>query len=88
LRSLSSLEGLFLSKATIRLNEAVGQAFVGGSRMPPGLNEGVAVARAIANELDGARFDPLLVRAVARGVRSSIDMMFSRTDALVHTLLF
>lgn len=83
LRSVANLESLYLSRSTNKLNEAVGQAFSGGARAPPGSTEGVNVARAVANELDAARFDPLLVRAVAKIISSSLDMMLSRTENLV-----
>ncbi|KIK33948.1 hypothetical protein CY34DRAFT_12807 [Suillus luteus UH-Slu-Lm8-n1] len=39
-------ETLYLSRSTTHLNEVVSQAFAGGSRAPPGANEGVAIARA------------------------------------------
>lgn len=88
LRALSSFETLYLSKSSIRLNEAVGQAFVGGARAPPGVNEGINMARAVANELDTAKFDPLLVKAVARNAVASLDLMLSRADGLVRRPFF
>lgn len=83
LRALSSFEKLYLARASQRLNEAVGQAFAGGVRNPPGMTEGTNVARMMANELDSAKFDPLLVRAVARAVKTSLEVFHSRLDALV-----
>jgi hypothetical protein len=65
------------------MNEAVGQAFQGGSRSPPSSAEGTNVTRMIANELDTAKFDPLLVRSVARSVKSSLDMLLGRAEGLV-----
>ena len=65
------------------MNEAVGQAFQGGSRAPPSSPEGTNVARTIANELDTAKFDPLLAQSVARWAKSSLDMLLARTDGLV-----
>lgn len=59
------------------------QAFSGGVRAPPGYHEGINVARTVANELDSARFDPLLVKSVAKNALSSLDMMLSRSDAMV-----
>ncbi|KXN90188.1 Conserved oligomeric Golgi complex subunit 5, partial [Leucoagaricus sp. SymC.cos] len=82
LRSISNIESLYLSRSTNKLNEAVGQAFSGGVRAPPGSTEGVNLSRAIANELDAARFDPLLVGAVAKIASSSFDMILSRTENL------
>ncbi|KAF7375982.1 ACT domain-containing protein [Mycena sanguinolenta] len=82
LRALSNFESLYVSRSSNKLNEAVGQAFSGGSRSPPGMNEGVNIARTVANELDSARFDPLLVRAVAKNVGNSLDMLLSRADGL------
>jgi hypothetical protein len=84
LRALSIIESVYLSKCSIRLNEAIGQAFIGGARSPPNTNEAVTVVRAIANEMDGAKFDPILVNMVARTVKASIELLLSRVDSLVR----
>ncbi|KDQ57683.1 hypothetical protein JAAARDRAFT_156584 [Jaapia argillacea MUCL 33604] len=83
LRALSNFEALYLSRVSSRLNEVVAQAFAGGGRAPPGMNEGVNIARTIANELDSSKFDPLLVKAVARNAVSSLEMLLSRMDGLI-----
>ncbi|VDC03616.1 unnamed protein product [Peniophora sp. CBMAI 1063] len=83
LRALSSFEKLYLARVSQRLNEAVGQAFAGGVRNPPGMTEGTNVARTMANELDSAKFDPLLVRSVARSIKTSLEVFHTRLDALV-----
>lgn len=63
------------------------QAFAGGARSPPGMNEGINIARTVTNELDSARFDPLLIKSVAKHAASSLEMMLSRTDSLVRLVL-
>ncbi|KAI0044340.1 hypothetical protein FA95DRAFT_1497209 [Auriscalpium vulgare] len=83
LRALSTFETLYLSRTSNKLTEAVGLAFQGGARSPPGLTEGINVARTVANELDSAKFDPLLVRAVARNAKAVLDGMMTRVDGLV-----
>lgn len=83
LRALTNFESLYVARSSNKLNEAVGQAFSGGARSPPGMNEGVNIARTVANELDSARFDPLLVRSVAKNVGTSLDLFLSRIDGLV-----
>ncbi|KAG5637228.1 hypothetical protein H0H81_005350 [Sphagnurus paluster] len=83
LRALSNFESLYLARSTNKVNEAVGQAFAGGVRAPPGSAEGISIARTVSNELDSARFDPLLVRAVAKNTVSSLGMMLSRLDGMV-----
>ncbi|KAH9941012.1 Golgi transport complex subunit 5-domain-containing protein [Amylocystis lapponica] len=83
LRALSNFESLYLSRSSNRLNEVVGQAFSGGSRSPPGMAEGINVARTVANELDSAKFDPLLVRSVAKYVVSSLELLLSRADGMI-----
>ncbi|KAJ7287365.1 Golgi transport complex subunit 5-domain-containing protein [Mycena rebaudengoi] len=83
LRALSNFESLYVSRSSNKLNEVVAQAFSGGTRSPPGMNEGVNIARTAVNELDSARFDPLLVRSVAKNVGSSLDMLLSRVDGLI-----
>jgi conserved oligomeric Golgi complex subunit 5 len=65
------------------MNEAVGSALAGGARTPPTAADGVNMARVITNELDSARFDPLLVRAVARNATSTLELLVTRIDALV-----
>jgi conserved oligomeric Golgi complex subunit 5 len=52
------------------------------------MNEGINIARTVANELDSARFDPLLIKAVAKNVGSSLDMMLSRADGLVCSFYY
>jgi conserved oligomeric Golgi complex subunit 5 len=83
LRALSTFEALYLSRTSNKMNESVGQAFQGGARSPPSSPEGMNVARTIANELDAAKFDPLLVRSVARSAKSSLDMLLTRADGLI-----
>ncbi|KAF9559858.1 hypothetical protein CPC08DRAFT_665969 [Agrocybe pediades] len=82
LRSLSTIEAQYLLKSSNKINEAVGQAFSGGARAP-GTTEGVNVARIVTNELDAARFDPLLVRAVAKNTATCLDNILSRLEGLV-----
>ncbi|OAX39111.1 hypothetical protein K503DRAFT_690302 [Rhizopogon vinicolor AM-OR11-026] len=85
LRALSTFEALYLSRSTTRLNEAVSQAFAGGPRSPPGANEGVTIARAVMNELDSARFDPLLILAVARNIGTALNGAAMRAESLIST---
>jgi hypothetical protein len=44
------------------------------------------MARAMMNELDSARFDPLLILAVARNVGTAIDGATMRAESLVSSL--
>ncbi|SJK97285.1 uncharacterized protein ARMOST_00536 [Armillaria ostoyae] len=83
LRALSNFESLYLTRSSTKLNESVSQAFSGGLRTPPGMQEGINIARTVANELDSARFDPLLVKSVAKSATASIDMIVSRLDGSV-----
>lgn len=82
LRALSNIESMYLSRSTNRMNEAAGQAFAGGNRMPPGSSEGINLARTIVNELDSAKFDPLLVKAVAKNTVSCLELTLSRVDGV------
>lgn len=66
------------------MNEAVAQAFSGGSRAPPGANEGNNIVRNVTNELDSARFDPLLVRTVAKNATTSLESVVTKADGLVR----
>lgn len=64
--------------------EAASAAVQGGVRSPPTVQDALVVARALVNELDAARFDPLLVRAIARSVNSTLENLVARVDALVR----
>lgn len=57
--------------------------FSGGIRNPPGMAEGIAIGRAVANELDAAKFDPLLSKTVGKGMVTSLEQMISRWSNLV-----
>ncbi|KAF8629271.1 hypothetical protein AX17_005850 [Amanita inopinata Kibby_2008] len=83
LNAIANLESLYLSKSSVKMNEAVSQGFSGGSRAPPSVTEGLSIARAISNELDAGKFDPLLVKSLARIVLPTINTMLSRADNLV-----
>lgn len=85
LRAISTFEALYVSRSSTRMNEAVAQAFSGGSRAPPGANEGINIVRAVTNELDSARFDPLLLRAVSKNAATSLENVATRADGLVST---
>lgn len=47
------------------------------------MTEGITIGRAVANELDAAKFDPLLSKAVAKGMVTSLEHMISRWSNLV-----
>lgn len=83
LRSFSVFETSFLARCSNRVNETIGQVFSGGIRNPPAMAEGIAIGRAVANELDAARFDPLLSKAVAKGIAASLEQMISQWSNLV-----
>lgn len=97
LRALSTFESHYLARTSARLTEVISSAFPSSvsafspiSRTPSGSGsntldtiEGVNISRAISNELDTAKFDPLLVRSVAKHVASALDMLRIRADTLV-----
>ncbi|KAF8512431.1 Golgi transport complex subunit 5-domain-containing protein, partial [Gautieria morchelliformis] len=83
LRSVAQFEAFYLARSLNRLNESVGQAMSGGARAPPGTAEGISIARTVANELDSAKFDPLLVKAVAKNVGVALEGLVARIDALI-----
>ncbi|ORY73872.1 Golgi transport complex subunit 5-domain-containing protein [Leucosporidium creatinivorum] len=93
LRSIQPFETLYLTRSTNRLNEAVTSSFSissslsasFSSRPPtvPTANEGLSVSRAIVNELDAARFDPLLVKAIAKGASRAVELYVQKSEALI-----
>lgn len=83
LRSVAIFEKMYLARTNNRINEAINTAYAGGSRQPPGANDGVTIGRIMVNELDAARIDPLLSWSVARAVGQSIDYIVSRSNSLL-----
>jgi hypothetical protein len=51
--------------------------------LAPGASEGVNIARVIVNELDTARFDPLLVQTVARNAAKVLTGLKTRIDGML-----
>lgn len=86
---MSTFETLYLTRSTSRMNEAVSSAvssYLSARGNPPGPGDGVTIARTITNELDSARFDPLLVRTVARNASRVLDGLLAKVDGMVsHT---
>ena len=62
------------------------QAFTNGARSPPGMTDGINIARTVVNDLDSARFDPLLIKAVAKNAGNSLELLLQRVDGLVSLL--
>jgi hypothetical protein len=87
LRSVSTFENLYLSRSTTRMNEAMSSAFASRGQAP-GPGEGVTIARTITNELDSARFDPLLVRTVARNAVRVLEGLIAKVDGMVSAQSF
>lgn len=84
LRAVQPFETFYLTRSADRLNTAVATAFAGGMRLPPGASEGLTAGRAMANELDSARFDPLLVKSIAKNVSRATDVFTARVDDMVR----
>ncbi|TKA56576.1 hypothetical protein B0A53_01768 [Rhodotorula sp. CCFEE 5036] len=55
----------------------------GGAAAVPTASGGLMLARAVVNELDAARFDPLLAKAVAKGSARAIDAFVNKAEALI-----
>ncbi|ORX36009.1 Golgi transport complex subunit 5-domain-containing protein [Kockovaella imperatae] len=82
LRSVAVFETLYLTRSTTRMNDIVNAAttFLSGRGVPPGPAEGVSIARVVTNELDSARFDPLLARTVARNAVKVLDTLLRKLE--------
>ncbi|WVQ85258.1 hypothetical protein IAT38_007423 [Cryptococcus sp. DSM 104549] len=86
LRSVSVFETLYLSRSTSRMNDSISSAvnqYLSARGHPPGPGEGVSIARTMTNELDSARFDPLLVRTVARNASKVLDGFVKKVDGML-----
>ncbi|SGY26040.1 BQ5605_C018g08693 [Microbotryum silenes-dioicae] len=94
LRAIQPFETLYLTRSSNRLLDSVGSAFSlssassNASRTIPTANEGLGTARAIVNELDAARFDPLLVKNVAKGAARAVDTFVGTAESLVGRIDF
>nr|ODN79109.1 hypothetical protein L203_06087 [Cryptococcus depauperatus CBS 7841] len=86
LRSVSTLESQYLTRSTTRMNDIVTSAisqYLSARGHPPGPGEGVSIARTITNELDSARFDPLLVRSVARNANRVLTDFMKKMEGML-----
>ncbi|KAF6760044.1 Golgi transport complex subunit 5-domain-containing protein [Ephemerocybe angulata] len=83
LRSLAQLEMQYLSRSANKLNETITQAFSGGSRSPPSTTEASTLCRIAANEIDSAKFDPLLVKSVAKNVATCLDSVVNKAGNMM-----
>lgn len=70
------------------MNEVIGQTFSGIPRVLPTINDATNFVRTLANELDSARFDPLLIGSVAKTAASSLQTIITRADESVRGLKF
>ncbi len=68
------------------MTEAINASFAGGVKSPPTASDGIAIFRVMLNELDSARFDPLIGRSVARGVAKSLEGLAGRVDSMVSRI--
>ena len=83
LRAISKFETLYLSRSSARMTDSINAAFSGGYKQPPGSKEGNTVSRIMLNEMDSARFDPLLGRNMARLIGKAVDAITGKVDSLV-----
>lgn len=68
------------------MNEAVSSAlsqYLSARGNPPSAGDGLTIARTITNELDSARFDPLLVRTVAKNAGKVLDGLVTKIDGML-----
>ena len=87
LRAISTFETLYLSRSSARMTDSINAAFSGGYKQPPGSKEGNSVSRIMLNEMDSARFDPLLGRNMARLIGKAVDAITGKVDSLVRISL-
>lgn len=79
--SISSAFSLASTSNSLSLSSSFSSASRSAT-IPTG-NEGQTCARTIVNELDKAKFDPLLIQAVAKGVVRGIELFVTKSQALV-----
>ena len=87
LRAIAKFETLYLSRSSTRMTDSINAAFGGGYKQPPGSREGMTVSRVMLNEMDSARFDPLLGRNMARLIGKAVDAITGKVDGLVSSRL-
>ncbi|RUS18936.1 Golgi transport complex subunit 5-domain-containing protein [Endogone sp. FLAS-F59071] len=88
LRSINSFETAFLSRSLTRMYDPINAAFPSSgplSRNPPSRNDVTNVVRTISSELDTAKFDAGLLRAVAKNVVKALSMYCMKCEGLIAT---
>jgi len=73
-----------MTRSSNKINEALGQSLLSSGKIPPGSTEGTNIARIVVNEIDAARFDPLLEKAVAKNATTCLDSILSKLDGMVR----
>lgn len=92
LRSVSHLERSYLVKTSSRLDGIIASSLAPDARQLPTTADGEGLARIAIDEIDGARFDPLLLIAVVNtvkdGIRRALNAIQSRhiNDSSAYTL--
>lgn len=74
LRAIAPFEAVYLGRSATRIVEAVN-------------GKSDKIGPILGNELDAARFDPLLLRSVARKMKEVIENHLSRTEDRVEFLV-
>ncbi|GAA5988884.1 hypothetical protein JCM5350_000996 [Sporobolomyces pararoseus] len=98
LRSIQPFESLYLNRCQNRLNESINSCFSSSSStsltasftsssnkplsVPTG-NEGLNLARIVVNELDAARFDPILVKQISKISNQLLETFLIKIESLV-----
>jgi hypothetical protein len=80
LRAVMALENVYLNRAAAKMADAGAAPAARADKL----------TSLIVNELDAARFDPLLVRSVARKAKEAVDNYLKRIEnkVRVHFFLF
>lgn len=86
MRAISKFETLYLARSASRITDVINASFNTNNRTPPAAKEGEQVSRVIANEMDSARFDPLLSRSMARVVVKALDAVREKVESMVNIM--
>ncbi|GAA5957719.1 hypothetical protein JCM3765_003744 [Sporobolomyces pararoseus] len=98
LRSIQPFETLYLNRCQNRLTESINSCFStnssltasftgggGGGKNPsvPNFQDGLNLARVIVNELDAARFDPILVLQISKISKQFLETFLVKIQGLI-----
>jgi conserved oligomeric Golgi complex subunit 5 len=84
MKILASFESAYISRSLSRILEAVNTAFPDKLTKPLSKDDVDKIARTVSSEIDVVKFNPSLLKSIAKNISKSIQMFVVKAESLVH----